>query len=324
MDVKGMREEPDFQPDEPRPQHKLDLAYFTEPNHCPLMVRRGARSAFELFLWLAHRFLEDNGEPVLVDYKVACVACGLDPENIHSRSSFSRLFRSLLRTFRVIDFEPVKRRQPQVRLAPPRPGGDILNPRHYIYVEGGWNQHHRAIFEVLGTRAFAAEYMYWIAQYESALARIKHGRPYWFFPLEKISGMYHVSPQFAGGGLRGLVELGIMRVMHGQYGIQARNDEFGAANRYYFEGIGEPVRRAWQFGELQREYETVFDTAKVLALVLTNGQTAKNVRGLCELITAHGEDRVRRVVERISSLPTRSLKRRLAYLTTVVSGGTRK
>jgi hypothetical protein len=30
------------------------------------MVRRGARSEFELFLYFAHQFLESNGKPVLV------------------------------------------------------------------------------------------------------------------------------------------------------------------------------------------------------------------------------------------------------------------
>jgi hypothetical protein len=162
--------------------------------------------------------------------------------------------------------------------------------------------------------------MYWIAEYESALARVKHGRSYWFFPLEKISKMYHASTQFAAMGLRGLVELGIMRVMHGQYGLRAPNDEFGAANRYYFEGLGEPLRRQWQFEGLEREYKEVFEVAKTMAVVLTNGQTVKNVEGLCELITAHGEAKVQRAIEQIASLPTRSLKRRLAYVSAIVSG----
>jgi hypothetical protein len=61
--------------------------------------------------------------------------------------------------------------------------------------------------------------MYLIAKYESALASRKHGRSYWFFPLERITETFHVSPQFASSGLRGLVELGMMHVSHGQFGI---------------------------------------------------------------------------------------------------------
>jgi hypothetical protein len=205
-----------------------------------------------------------------------------------------------------------------MRLAPARPGADILNPRHYVYFEGGWSGRRRAAFNVLGPRAFSAEYMYWIAEYESALARVKHGRSYWFFPLEKISAMYHVSAQFAGTGLRALVELGIMRVMHGQYGLRAPNDEFGAANRYYFEGLGEPLRRQRQLEELELEYGCVFEVAKALAVALANGQTGQNVRGLCELITAHGEAKTRRAIGQVASLPTRSLRRRLAYVAAIV------
>jgi len=182
------------------------------------------------------------------------------------------LLRSLRNTFGAIDYEPLQRRRPQIRLAPARPNADLLHPHHYVYFAGGWNGRRRAVFDVLGPRAFSAEYMYWIAEYESALARAKHGRFYWFFPLEKISKMYHVSVQFAGTGLRGLVELGIMRVMHGQFGLQAPNNEFGAANRYYFEGLGEIQRRQWQCEDLESEYGEVF--------ALANGQTVKNVQGL--------------------------------------------
>ena len=34
-----------------------------------VMVRRGVRIAFELFLYLAHQFLESSGEPVLANHK---------------------------------------------------------------------------------------------------------------------------------------------------------------------------------------------------------------------------------------------------------------
>lgn len=314
-----MQDESSSQAKQPPAEHKLDLAYFTEPGRCPLMVRRGARGAFELFLYLAHRFFESNGEPVLANHEAMCHSCGLDPDGPHSRSAVSRLLRSLRNTFGVIDYEPLQRRLPQIRLAPARPEADILNPRHYVYFEGGWNRHRRAVFDVLGPRALSAEYMYWIAQYESALARAKHGRPYWFFPLGKISAMYHVSTRFAGVGLRGLIELGIMRVAHGQYGLQAAHDEFGAANRYYFEGFGEILRRQWQFENLESGYAKELALAKTLAAKLTNGQTVKNVQGLCELIANHGEALVRRVVQQVATMPTRSLKRRLAYVRAVVS-----
>jgi hypothetical protein len=165
--------------------------------------------------------------------------------------------------------------------------------------------------------------MYWIAEYESSLAKGKHDRSYWFFPLEKIAKMYHVSTQFAGTGLRGLVELGIMRVVPGQYGLRAPNNEFGAANRYYFEGLGEPAWRQRQFEDLESEYGKVFDAAKTLAVALTNGQTVKNVEGLCELMTAYGETNVQRAMERVASLPSRSLKRRLAYVLAIVSNEAR-
>ena len=144
--------------------------------------------------------------------------------------------------------------------------------------------------------------------------------PIGFSRLEKISKVYYVSVQFAGSGLRGLVGLGIMRVMHGQFGISAPNNEFGAANRYYFEGLGEIQRRQWQFEDLESEYGKIFEVAKTLAVALTNGQTIKNVQGLCELINTHGKTKVRKAIEQIASLPARSLKRRLAYVSALVSG----
>jgi hypothetical protein len=111
--------------------------------------------------------------------------------------------------------------------------------------------------------------------------------------------------------------------MHGQYGLRAHNNEFGAANRYYFEGLGEPVRRQWQFEDLESEYGKVFEVAKASAVSLANGQTVKNVQGLCELISVHGEPKVRRAMEQIASLSPRSLKRRLAYVSAIVSGEAR-
>jgi hypothetical protein len=162
--------------------------------------------------------------------------------------------------------------------------------------------------------------MYWIAKYESALARVKHKRAYWFFPLEKISTMFHISTRFAGVGLRGLVKLGVMRVAYGQYGLHAPNNEFAAANRYYFEGMGEIQRREGEFELIEHQYKTVFKVAHALAAELTNGSTIKNVQGLCELIATYGENRVRTAIENIAITPPRSLKRRLAYIKALVLG----
>ena len=123
-----------------RTGRKLDLAYFTEPGRCPLMVRRGGRSAFELFLYLAHRFLESNGEPVLANHEAMCHACGLDPDGPHSWSAVSRLLRSLRNTFGVIDYEPLQRRRPQIRLAPARPAPTSSIPAITSTSRGGWNE----------------------------------------------------------------------------------------------------------------------------------------------------------------------------------------
>jgi hypothetical protein len=48
--------------------------------------------------------------------------------------------------------------------------------------------------------------------------------------------------------------------------------------------------------------------------VLTNGRTAKNVRGLCELLSGNDVSDVRAAIHSIAGLPKRSLKRRLGYL----------
>ena len=305
---------------EPRPPFKLDLSYFTEINRCPLMVRRGARHAFELFMFLADRCLASHGDPVIAEHEALCAACGLKPDNPYSGSAISRLLRSLRETYGVIDFRPVQRRRPEIRLAPARPGADILNPPHYIYFSDGWSGQQRTIFDALGTRAFCAEYMFWIAKYEASLAQVKHHRSYWFFPQDKISKMYHVSTPFAGMGLRGLVELGIMRVTPGQYRLTAPHDEFGPANRYYFEGVREVARRREQFKIVQGQYEAVFKIAHDLAAELINGSTIKNVQGLCKLMVEYGEKRVRQAVSQIADTPPRSLKRRIEYVRAVVGG----
>ena len=133
------------------------------------------------------------------DYSV-----GFEPADPHAQSAISRLMRALRTRFRVIDFQPVKGRRPEVRLLPAKPATDPINPRHYVYFNEDCGADRRTIFSALGGKAFAAEYMYLIAKYESALARTKHDRAYWFYPLEKIAKGYHISSRFAGLGLRGL------------------------------------------------------------------------------------------------------------------------
>jgi len=159
-----------------------------------------------------------------------------------------------------------------------------------------------------------------IARYEAALARSKHSRSYWFYPLDQIARDFHISPQFASSGLRGLVHLGIMSVNYGQYGIEPSQDEFGRANRYYFHGFSATIRRQQELAMLRREYPDEIDAALELALVLTNGTTVKNVSGICELVSQHGIHPVRRVLESLKALPVRSLKRRLPYAQSLLRG----
>lgn len=222
--------------------------------------------------------------------------------------------RALRMRYRVIDFQPVKGRRPEVRVLPATPRTDPINPPHYVYFNEDCGAGRRAIFSALGSKAFAAEYMYLIAKYESALARTKHERAYWFYPLEKIALAYHISSRFAGLGLRGLVELGAMRVTHGQFGITARANEFGRSNRYYFEGLSAVHRRRKEFDELRANYGSNFELALSLAAELANGATIKNVVGLCELLNNSSEHKVKMAVAKLQRLPRRSLKRRLSYI----------
>jgi len=187
-----------------------------------------------------------------------------------------------------------------------------------VYFEG-WNVTQRELFHSLGNRTFAAEYLYWIALYESALARVKHQRPYWFFPLDRISTTYHISQRFASVGLRALVDLGIMRVVPGQRGRVASQNEFGAANRYFFEGLGEVVRRDLRLQELQSRHPAEFDLARVWTQSLINGTTVKNVAGLCELAATYGAERVDAAIHHCRACRP-NLKRRLAYVRWLVAG----
>lgn len=296
------------------PSHKLDLRYFTDARFCPAMVRRRSRRAFELFLFLARRSLDAYGEPISPTHEELCRACRLDPDESHARVTLSRLLRDLRSTFGVIDYEPARRRRPQIRLVPPAPDGYSLHPEQYIYLEGVWNDSTLPYFDRLGSAAFAAEYMSIISAYEAAMARAKQGRAYWFYPLERIAATFHISTGFAGTGLRGLVELGVLRVAYGQFGMTPNADEFGRANRYYYEGLSEIDRRDEGLRRLAAEFEAEFPRALEWSAVLTNGATLKNVGGLCELIRQQGPTAVVTGIERLQRLPRRSLKRRLPYL----------
>ena len=303
------------------PPRKLDLRYFTTPALCPAMTHDGARRPFELFLYLAHRFLLARGNPIVPTHEELCLASGLNPASPSAQPGLSRALRMLRERYRVIDFTPTKRRRPEIRLVPPGPGSDPLNPRHYIYFREGFDADGRATFAHAGRQAFAAEYLYWIAMYEADLARVKHHRAYWFFPLARLSQMYHLGQQFAANGLRALVDLGVLTVVPGQRGRVAPAGEFGPANRYYFHGLGAVTSRLQERHVLQSRHGKVFDVASELANKLINRRTVENVRGLCELIADHGDAAVRRAVEQVDSYGPRNLRRRLEYVRAIIAGG---
>jgi hypothetical protein len=311
---KMLREESEFEADDRFPSYKLDLTFFTLRDHCPAMVRQGSRKSFELFVYLAHRFLAEFGEPVCPTHDELCQACGLDPTSRNSRSTLSHLLAKLRDRYAVIDYERVRRRRPKIRVVSPTRESQLAEPHHYVYLDETWDSASRRRLERLGSRAFATQYMYVIAKYESDLARLKHQRPYWFFPLERISAAYHVSPRFAHSGLQALIEIGVLHVIPGQYGREAPNDEFGRANRYYFRGLAGIAQRRWQLRKLRGEYPDSYHPALRYAEVLINGRTAKNVRGLCELLSTQDRDEIQRALQTVAELPTRSLKRRLGYV----------
>jgi hypothetical protein len=311
--------ESDFEADDRFPSYKLDLTFFTLPDRCPAMVRQGSRKSFELFIYLAHRFLSEFREPVSPTHDELCDACGLNPRSPNSRSTLSHLLDKLCSRYAVIEYERIRRRRPRIRLLPPPSETQAAEPRHYVYLDETWDPALRRGLERLGSRAFATQYMYVIAKYESDLARLKHQRPYWFFPLERISAAYHVSPRFAHSGLQALIEIGVLHVIPGQYGREAPNDEFGRANRYYFRGLAGIAQRRWQLRKLRGEYPDSFRPALRYAETLINGRTAKNVRGLCELLSDHDRRDVQAAIQRIGELPRRSLKRRLGYVRWLLS-----
>tara|TARA_R110002072_G_scaffold243821_2_gene403059 strand:+ start:30978 stop:31937 length:960 start_codon:yes stop_codon:yes gene_type:complete len=305
--------------EELRTNYKLDLRYFTDAGFCPAMVRKRSRRAFELFLCISNQWLRAHRQAVTPTHVDLCRACGLDPRDSNSRSVISRLLKQLRETYKVIDFTPVRRKRPTITVRPPVENEDSVLPQHYVYFDEGWSAALRTIFDRLGGRAFSAEYMYLIAKYESALASRKQGRSYWFFPLERITETFHVSSQFASSGLRGLVELGMMHVCHGQFGITSPNGEFGAANRYYFDGCNAAIQRDDQLGRLEIEHGKQLAIARELAPTLMNGQTVQNVTGIFDLILEHGEIHVRNVIGGVSQTPPRSLKRRLPYVQKLAS-----
>jgi hypothetical protein len=73
--------------------HKLDFRNFTAL--CPRMVQRRARRAFDLFLYLAGRFLYTGGQAISDSHEQLCQACRLDPLDPASRPAMSRLLRML-------------------------------------------------------------------------------------------------------------------------------------------------------------------------------------------------------------------------------------
>jgi hypothetical protein len=306
--------ESDFQADERFPSYKLDLRFFTSADRCPAMVRQGSRKSFELFVYLAHRFLSELREPISPSHEELCDACGLDPRSPNARSTLSHLLDKLRRRYAVIEYERVRRRRPKIRLTDLLPGPEAPEPRHYVYLNETWGPALRRDLVRLGTRAFATQYMYVIAKYESDLAQLKHRRPYWFFPLERISATFHVSPRFAHTGLQALIKIGVLHVVPGQYGREAPNDEFGRANRYFFRGLGGITQRRYQLRELRAEFPDSFSYALRYASLLTNGRTAKNVRGLCELLSVHGRVRIGDAFRTLSEQPKRSLKWRLGFV----------
>jgi hypothetical protein len=302
-----------FEPDEgPAPSSKLDYRYFSNPALCPFMVRQGARRAFELFLYLAGRFLYCGGREISDSHEQLCRACRLDPTDLASRPAISRLLRMLRETYQVIDFTPVRRRRPAITLRAPGQG-DLLAPQRYVYV-AGLIAHARELFDGLGSCAFAAEYMWIISRYEASLAERKYRRAYWYYPLEKIAASYHISESFASTGLRALVDAGLVAVSYGQRHLEAREDEFGRANRYYHRPLGRVLRRDEMLCPAEDKYPAEFAAAQRMAATLINGSTVRNVTGLCRLLACYGEAEVTAIIAQLQGYPRRNLRRRLAYV----------
>lgn len=305
---------------EPTPSFKLDLRYFTDEKFCPSMARRRSKRAFELFLAIAYESLNSFGQPVQLSHQRLCEACGVPADASAARTTVSKLLRQLREEYGVIDFQPVRRKRPMLELKILGQDHGAIPVQPYVYHDERWTGYHQRVFAKLGSRAFSAEYMYMIAKYEAALAFHKNGRDYWFYPLDKMSRDYHVSSQFACAGLRALVQLGIMSVNYGQYGITPNENEFGRANRYYFHGFAESVRREQKLNQLRQQFPDEIDQALKLAPVLINGATVKNVSGICELLTQHGTRSVQQVFDSLKALPVRSLKRRLPYAESLIRG----
>jgi hypothetical protein len=282
------------------------------------MVRQRSRRSLELFWFLAYRFLAGNMEAVVAEHDQLCGACGLDPAHRDSRSAISHILRRLAQTYRVVYYEAVPRKRPRIWLRPPEPP---LNPllRRYVRFCEPWNGSKRALFETLGSRALAAEFMYIVATYESGLARVKHHRGYWFFPIQKIAKTYHISPRVASSGLQALVELGVMQVVYGRRDKAPAGDEFGRANRYYFTGFKGQQQRERRLFPLRFKYQEFYQFARPLAGKLQNGASVENVEGLCQLIARKGLTPVKKAVLHCAATYRRGSPRRsLAYLRTLL------
>lgn len=297
---------------------KLDLQYFTTPDLCPRMASNGARRAFALFLFLAHDYLQADGQPIGPTHASLCRACGLDPSKPDSRPAVSWLLRQLRETYGVIDYVPVRNRRPQIRLRPLADAGPSRPPPLYVHLGEGWSPSHRAAFDTLGEKAFAAEYLYWIAKYQAALAYSKQHSAYWFHPLDRLAQTFHISPQFASRGLQALVDLGLMHVHPGQRSASPDDPVVGRCNRYYFGGWDELRWRTSQLATLAPEYASSYGPATTWAAELINGTTVKNVEGLCRLIAEFGEVRVAEVIQRLSKYRRHNPRRKLAYVAAVL------
>lgn len=294
------------------PRIKIDMRYFTDKTSCPLMVRQKSRRAFELFLLIATR-THAGQAPRPFSHEELSAACGLAADSANSRSIISRLLRQLRSDYMVLSYEPQRGRRPVLALRPPATTTRI----GHVWMQP-WSAELRMLFEGLGSEAFAAEYMFVIAAYEAKLASGK--RDYWFFPLERISELYHISERFAGSGLRALVRAGMLRVMHGQYKRASPENHFGKANRYYFRGIDGALLLQERQARLQESFPQQYELALKYSCELTNGPSAKNLAELCQLIASAGPERVGAAIRAIARFPKTSLRRRAAYLRWLVEG----
>ena len=98
-----------------------------------------SRSSFKVFLFLAHQFLQASGTAIVPEHAELCAASVLEAAAIQSRSTIWHRLRRLRDTYRVIQYEAVRRRRPRVRLRPVEPWDDVVHPRHNIRFDEGWS-----------------------------------------------------------------------------------------------------------------------------------------------------------------------------------------